>query len=605
MVELRRPQPRRDRRVPRRLATRARTSSPSPPSLPRRAVRDLPGRVGHARCPPRRCPTSGSAPAAEQPPVDPAGAATTRWLRGAGVDAAPSPGEDDGMLAHDDPRRPGHPPEEVPDPADDAPTDAIVRVVAAASAAPTCGPTAGTTRSGRPTSATSRSASSRRSGWRCASFAAGDFVITPFCDSDITCLNCRDGLTSACANQGWTVSGQADRQGPPGRGHSRGDRRGPRRRSPCPLLLTLADVMATGWHAAVSAGVRPGSTAVVIGDGAVGLCGVIAAKELGAERIVAMSRHESRQQLATDFGATDIVEERGDAGVEAILEMTDGIGATRSLECVGTDQSMGTAFHIARPGSHRRFRRRPARCRAAGASDVRPQRRAGRRDGARPRYLPDLLAAGPRRPHRPGPGLRPDLPLDEVAEGYRAMDERRAIKVMLRPEPRTRPTPHAPPRTRRPSMPNHPRDPEDASMTRARLIDRAVPSAPRASSSCCTGGRPAGSHPVSPPSCPSCGWCPSRARSRAGAGRGGRAAAAQLPPRLGRRTHAGRRRRLGAGRSAGASRADSRSASSATRSEDGPPCSPGAAGGAQRGRPRPWVYPADPGSRSTWPAGGS
>jgi threonine dehydrogenase-like Zn-dependent dehydrogenase len=200
-----------------------------------------------------------------------------------------------------------------------------------------------------------------------------------------------------------------------------------------PSLLALSDVMATGWHAAVAAKVVPGSTAVVVGDGAVGLCGVIAARQLGAERVVAMSRHESRQQLATRFGATDIVEERGEEGVKRVLDLTDGVGADAVLECVGTDAAMQTAFEIARPGSTVGFVGVPH----GVELPVRQMfsRNVGLAGGVAPvrEYLPRLLELVMSGAIEPGAVFDLELPLDEVAEGYRAMDERRATKVLLRP----------------------------------------------------------------------------------------------------------------------------------------------------------------------------
>ncbi len=159
------------------------------------------------------------------------------------------------------------------------------------------------------------------------------------------------GMTSVCDHQGWTESGQAELVRVNQADGSLVATDGMPDDALIPSLLTLADVMATGWHAAVSSRVAPGGTAVVIGDGAVGLCGVLAARELGAEKIVAMSRHEPRQAIARAFGATHVVAERDDAGVEAVMELTGGVGADSVLECVGTDQSMKTAFRIGRPGS--------------------------------------------------------------------------------------------------------------------------------------------------------------------------------------------------------------------------------------------------------------
>jgi threonine dehydrogenase-like Zn-dependent dehydrogenase len=199
-----------------------------------------------------------------------------------------------------------------------------------------------------------------------------------------------------------------------------------------PDILALSDVMCTGWHAAVSAGVTPGSTAVVVGDGAVGLCGVLAAAQMGAERIVVMSRHRDRQRLATQFGATDIVAERGDEGVERVMELTGGIGADAVLECVGTEDSVTQALRSARPGGMVGW---------VGLPHVAelPQphmfwRNVGLRGPAPVRaYLDDLLDRVLNHGMAPGPVFDLTLPLSEVAEGYAAMDERRAIKSLLLP----------------------------------------------------------------------------------------------------------------------------------------------------------------------------
>src|SRR2546422_4159332 len=189
------------------------------------------------------------------------------------------------------------------------------------------------------------------------SIATGDLVVAPFKFSDGTCANCRAGWTSNCiAGAPFGTDGVDGGQGEavrvpfadgtllkvPGSGHSDETMRS---------LLTLSDVMATGHHAAVSAGVRTGSVVAVVGDGAVGLCAVIAARRLGAARIIALSRNPARQVLARSFGATDIVAERGDAAIEAILELPGGGGVDAAVECVGTAESFETAFAVARPGS--------------------------------------------------------------------------------------------------------------------------------------------------------------------------------------------------------------------------------------------------------------
>jgi threonine dehydrogenase-like Zn-dependent dehydrogenase len=200
-----------------------------------------------------------------------------------------------------------------------------------------------------------------------------------------------------------------------------------------PALLSLSDVMGTGHHAALAARVGPGSTVAVVGDGAVGLCAVLAACRLGAERVIAMSRHESRQELARRFGATDVVAERGEAGAKVVTELLGGIGADAVLECVGTKASVEQAFDTVRDGgavgyvgvphgvefpARRLFSRN-----VAVAGGVAPARA----------YLPELLDDVLAGRLDPGPVFDVELPLDEVAEGYRAMHERRAVKVLLRP----------------------------------------------------------------------------------------------------------------------------------------------------------------------------
>jgi threonine dehydrogenase-like Zn-dependent dehydrogenase len=200
-----------------------------------------------------------------------------------------------------------------------------------------------------------------------------------------------------------------------------------------PSLLTVSDVLGTGWFAADAANVKPGSTAVVVGDGAVGLLGVLSAKQMGAERIIAMTRHEKRQHLAKEFGATDIVSERGDEGVARIKELTNGIGADSVLECVGTEESMMQAIQSTRPGGSIGYVGVPHGMQLnmwpvffqlvrlhGGPAPVR-------------RYLPDLIKLVWDRKIEPGKVFDLVLPLEQVAEGYRAMDERRAIKTLLKP----------------------------------------------------------------------------------------------------------------------------------------------------------------------------
>ncbi|MCU1508784.1 MAG: dehydrogenase [Glaciihabitans sp.] len=272
----------------------------------------------------------------------------------------------------------------------------------------------------------------------------GDFVIAPFYDCDMTCPNCLNGVSTSCLHGGWW--GADDRLGgfaDGGQGefvrvpHADGTLvTTPEQPDPAlvPDLLTLADVMGTGHHAALSAGVTAGSTVVVVGDGAVGLCAVLASKRLGASRIVAMSRHADRQAIAREFGATDIVELRGDEGVEAIRQMFDGIGADCVLECVGTKESMDQAIRSTRPGGMVGYVGVPN-----GGAEL-PIRslfgtNVGVNGGVAPvrHYIEELLPEVLAGTLTPGRVFDLELPLTEAAEAYAAMDERRATKVLLRP----------------------------------------------------------------------------------------------------------------------------------------------------------------------------
>jgi threonine dehydrogenase-like Zn-dependent dehydrogenase len=324
--------------------------------------------------------------------------------------------------------------EERPVPTIDAPTDAIVKVVASCICGSDLWPYRGENdiTPGDPIGHEMVGVV-EEVGAEVRSFKPGDFVVVPFCHSDNTCPHCQVGMTSGCTNVGFTQGGQGEYAKVHQAEGTMVKTDGMPDESLIPSLLTLSDVMATGWHAAVASQVRPGSTAVVVGDGAVGLCGVLAAAELGAERVIAMSRHEPRQKLAVEFGATDIVAERGEEGEKMILDLTDGVGADSVLECVGTDQAMRTAFSIARPGSTVGFVGVPHGVKL-------PVRRmfahnVGLAGGMAPvrAYLPELLERTLSGAIDPGKVFDMTLPLDEVAEGYRAMDERRAIKVLLKP----------------------------------------------------------------------------------------------------------------------------------------------------------------------------
>ena len=265
----------------------------------------------------------------------------------------------------------------------------------------------------------------------------GDLVIAPFAFSDGSCPNCQNGITTACMNGGFFPMNGDGGQGEavrvpladttlvsvPGSGLSEETMRS---------LLTLSDVMGTGHHAAVCAQVKAGQTVAVVGDGAVGLSGVLAAKRLGAERIIALSRHADRQELAKEFGATDIVAERGEGAVEGVKEMTGGVGADATLECVGTGQAMQTAIDIARAGSMVGFVGVPH-----GVDLPVGQmffRNVGVRGGGAPVrvYLPELLDDVLAERINPGRVLDYETDLEGIADAYAAMDERRAIKSLVR-----------------------------------------------------------------------------------------------------------------------------------------------------------------------------
>ena len=323
---------------------------------------------------------------------------------------------------------------EVPDPTIQEPTDAIVRVVAGC----ICGSDLWPYRGENPITPGDTIGHEcvgvvEEVGADVRSFRPGDFVVVPFDHCDNTCPHCLAGAQNGCVNLGFTSSGQAEYTRVTQAEGSLVKTDGVPDAALLPSVLTISDVMPTGWHAAVSAGVREGSTAVVVGDGAVGLCGVLAARVLGAERIVAMSRHEPRQAIARAFGATHVVAERGDEGVAAIMELTGGIGADAVLECVGTHQSIGTAFEIARPGSTVGFVGAPHGVELPVRRMF--QKNVGLAGGMAPtrRYMPELLALVLDSTIEPGRVFDSTVGLDDVAEGYRAMDERRAIKVLVEP----------------------------------------------------------------------------------------------------------------------------------------------------------------------------
>jgi threonine dehydrogenase-like Zn-dependent dehydrogenase len=265
----------------------------------------------------------------------------------------------------------------------------------------------------------------------------GDLVIMPFAWSDGTCEFCREGLQTSCVHGGFfgneeIPGAQAEAVRIPLADGTLYALPVGRDDALLPSLLTLSDVMGTGHHAAVAAKVTPGKTVAVVGDGAVGLCGVIAAKRLGAEQIIIMGRHPDRIALAREFGATDVVSERGDEAVERVKELTGGLGAHSVLECVGYEQATLTALSIARPGG------------AVGRVGV-PQGET--MPAAQPSFYNNVTIAGGPAPVRayieellpdvlegriePGRVFDRVTNLDGVPDGYRAMNEREALKVMI------------------------------------------------------------------------------------------------------------------------------------------------------------------------------
>jgi threonine dehydrogenase-like Zn-dependent dehydrogenase len=266
------------------------------------------------------------------------------------------------------------------------------------------------------------------------SIKKGQFVIGSFFATDNTCPHCRFGYQTSCEHRALVGGAQAPVLRVPLADGTLVATRDVPSADLLPSLLALSDVMGTGWFAADAADVKPGVTVAVVGDGAVGLLGVLSAKQMGAERIIAMSRHASRQQLAREFGATDIVTERGEEGVARIKELTKGVGADAVLECVGTPESMAQAIGITRPGGSIGYVGVPHGV-ELDAADLffRHVRLLGGPAPVR-RYLPDLIDRVLAGRMNPGRVFDLTLPLRQVAEGYRAMDERRAIKTLLRPE---------------------------------------------------------------------------------------------------------------------------------------------------------------------------
>jgi threonine dehydrogenase-like Zn-dependent dehydrogenase len=261
----------------------------------------------------------------------------------------------------------------------------------------------------------------------------GQFVVGSFAMSDNACPHCRLGYQSSCQQREWVIRAQA----PYMRVALADGTLMPTSDLPSngmlPGLLAASDVLGTGWFAADAANVKKGSTVVVLGEGAVGLLGVLSAKQMGAERIIAMSRHETRQKLAREFGATDIMTECGSEGIARIKELTKDIGADSAVECVGTQEAMEQAIESTRPGGCVSYVGVPHGVQL----DAQPLffSRVHLDGGPAPvrRYLLRLMDLILNGTIQPGKVFDLELPLEKVAEGYAAMDERRAIKTLLRP----------------------------------------------------------------------------------------------------------------------------------------------------------------------------
>jgi threonine dehydrogenase-like Zn-dependent dehydrogenase len=314
------------------------------------------------------------------------------------------------------------------------PTDAVIKILATCVCGSDLWPYRGISRYSEPTPMGHEYCGIvEEVGSAVSSVTRGQFVIGSFFASDNTCPNCRAGYQSSCLHKQFVSGAQAPLLRVPLADGTLVATPALPSDDLIPSLLALSDVMGTGWFAADAANVKPGSTVAVVGDGAVGLLGVLSAKQMGAERIIAMSRHASRQKLAREFGATEIVTERGDDGVARIKDLTDGIGADAVLECVGTQESMMQAISSTRPGGSVGYVGVPHGVELSGEQLFYDHVHLHGGPAPVRRYLPELIDLVWRGKINPGKVFDLTLPLEQVAEGYRAMDERRAIKTLLRP----------------------------------------------------------------------------------------------------------------------------------------------------------------------------
>lgn len=322
--------------------------------------------------------------------------------------------------------------EDVPEPKIEKPTDAIIRLAVSCVCGSDLWPYRGIQSVDAPTPMGHEYCGYiEEVGSAVTSVKPGQFVVGSFAMSDNSCPHCRVGYQSSCQQREWVSRAQA----PYMRVALADGTLVPTSDLPSkemlPSLLAASDVLGTGWFAADAANVKKGSTVAVVGDGAVGLLSVLSAKQMGAERIVAMSRHATRQKLAKEFGATDIVTERGDDGVTRIKDLTKGIGADCVLECVGTQESMMQAIRSTRPGGFVSYVGVPHGVEFDGEQLFFSHVHLHGGPAPVRRYLPALIDLIVKDKIRPGKVFDLTLPLAQVAEGYRAMDERRAIKALL------------------------------------------------------------------------------------------------------------------------------------------------------------------------------
>jgi threonine dehydrogenase-like Zn-dependent dehydrogenase len=324
--------------------------------------------------------------------------------------------------------------EERPDPTIIDPTDAIIRISAACVCGSDLWPYRGIDAPGQPTPMGHEYCGIvEEVGNAVKNIKPGQFVVGSFFASDNTCPNCQFGYQSSCMHRQGVGGAQAPLLRVPLADGTLVATLDVPSANLVPSLLTTSDVLGTGWFAADAANVKTGATVVVVGDGAVGLLGVLSAKHMGAERIIAMSRNAPRQKLAREFGATDVVAERGDEGVARIMDKTNGIGADSVLECVGTQEAMQQAIRCTRPGGYVSYVGVPHGVELNGEGLFFAHVHLHGGPAPVRRYLPELIELVWNGKIDPGKVFDLQLPMAQVAEGYLAMDERRAIKALLRP----------------------------------------------------------------------------------------------------------------------------------------------------------------------------